>query len=262
MVLGALTTAPLALAFVGVRGIRDAIRRLWWKMLVTSVFTFAAPTLMLAWAQQRVDSGLAGVLVAGAPLFTALLALWLARHDTVTGMRLVGLLVGFVGVALLVGVQPSGEVGAAAVIAAVGLSYAFAGICTARWFGDVSPFVTTFGMFGLTTLVALPASIPRLPSHVPDGSVVLAMIGLGIGCTGVGLMLYVSIVGKHGPQFGVLVNYLVPAAALGYGAAFLGEEVTWTRLGGLALVLLGVGLGSGLLGRARRPGRKNALDTG
>lgn len=219
-------------------------------MLVTAAFTFAAPTLMLSWAQQRIDSGLAGALVAGAPLFTALLALRLARHDTVTGLRLVGLLVGFVGVALLVGVQPSGDVLSAFVVALVGLSYAFASLLTGRWFGGVSPFVATFGMFSLTTLIALPLAVPRLPDAIPDGSVVGAVIGLGIGCTGIGLILYVGIIGRFGAQFGVLVNYLVPAGALAVGAAFLDEQITATRIGGLALVLLGVGLGSGLL---RRP---------
>ncbi|MBM3678673.1 MAG: DMT family transporter [Actinobacteria bacterium] len=256
MVLGALTAAPFAFALVGVRAVWESIRTLWWKMIVTAVFTFSAPTLMLAWAQERIDSGLAGVLVAGAPLFTALLALRFARHDTVSGLRLVGLLVGFVGVALLVGVQPSGDVLAAAVVALVGLSYAFAGLFTVRWFGETSPFVATLGMFLLTAVVMLPISVPRLPDAMPDGKVIAAMIGLGVGCTGIGLIIYVSLVARHGMQFGVLVNYLVPAGALGYGAAFLGESITPARVGGLVLVLLGVGLGSGLL--RRRPSGRTA----
>lgn len=253
MFLGALVTAPFALGVVGVQETLTAIRRYWWKMLVTSVFTFTAPTLMLAWAQKRIDSGLAGTLVAGAPLFTAALAWRLARDHTVSGLRLLGLFVGLGGVALLVGAQPSGDVLAAAVVALVGLSYACASICTGRWFGEVSPFVSTFGMFALATLVVTPLAVPRLPDAVPGGHVVPAMIGLGVGCTGIGLLLYVSIIGRFGPQFAVLVNYLVPAGALAVGAIFLDEEITPLRIGGLVLVLLGVGLGSGVI-RRRRPG--------
>lgn len=251
MLLGAAVTGPIALLTAGPRATVATIRALWWKMLVTAFFTYSAPTLILAWAQERIDSGLAGALVAGAPLFTALLALRLARHDTVTGLRLVGLVIGFVGVALLVGSQPSGDVLAAAAVTAVGLSYACASLCTGRWFDDVSPFVTTFGMFGLATVVIVPLAVPRLPGAMPGSDVVLAVLGLGLGCTGVGLMLYVSIIGRFGPQFGVLVNYLVPAGALAIGAMFLGERITPTRIGGLALVLVGVGVGSGLLRRRR-----------
>jgi drug/metabolite transporter (DMT)-like permease len=68
-------------------------------------------------------------------------------------------------------------------------------------------------------------------------------------CTGIALTVYVAVVSRHGPQLGILVNYTVPAAALAIGAVLLGEEITATRIGGLVLVLVGVGIASGLIRR-------------
>lgn len=255
MILAMLTVAPFAIARTGLRETVATIRSHWWKMLLGALFTFTLPTLGLTWAQTRIDSGLTGVLIAGAPLFTAVLALRFARGDTVTGSRLVGLLVGFAGVALLVGAQPSGDVLAALAVAGVGLSYACASLVTSRWLSGISPFVATLGMFVLTALVAIPVAIPRLPDAVPGAGVVAAMIGLGVLCTGIALTVYVAVVSRHGPQLGILVNYTVPGAALVIGALFLDETITAVRLGGLALVLLGVGIASGLIRRRAAAGR-------
>lgn len=252
MVLGALTVAPIAFLRFGAKETWKQVRPMWWKILATAVFTFFAPTLMLSWAEQDIDSGLAAVLVAGAPLYTALLSLRLARHDTVSGLRLVGLFVGFLGVAMLVGVQPQADVLAAVVVALVGISYALATLLTARWLSGVSPVVSAVGMFFLGSVVMLPIAVPRLPSSVPDGTVVAATIGLGVVCTGIGFMLFISVISRSGASFGVLVNYLVPAVALVYGAVFLDEAITFSSIAGLLLVLLGVGLGSGVI-RRRRP---------
>lgn len=251
MLFGGLTVLPIALAKFGPRGAWTQVRPMWWKVLFTSVFTFFAPTLMLSWAETRIDSGLAAVLVAGAPLYAAVLSLRIARHDTVSGWRLVGLLVGFAGVAMLVGVQPSGDLVAALVVALVGVFYAVATLLTDRWLRGVPPVISALGMFSLGSLVMIPVAIPRLPSHVPDGNVLLALVGLGVLCTGLGFMLFITVVTRWGASFGVLVNYLVPAVALGYGALFLDESITLSRVGGLLLVLLGVGMGSGVIRRRR-----------
>jgi drug/metabolite transporter (DMT)-like permease len=251
MLFGGLTVLPIALARFGPRGTWRQVRPMWWKVLFTAVFTFFAPTLMLSWAETRIDSGLAAVLVAGAPLYAALLSLRIARHDTVSGLRLVGLFVGFAGVAMLVGVQPGGDLLAALVVALVGVFYATATLLTDRWLGGVPPVISALGMFSLGSLVMIPVAIPRLPSEMPDATVLLATVGLGVLCTGLGFMLFITVVTRWGASFGVLVNYLVPAVALFYGALFLGESITLSRIGGLLLVLLGVGMGSGVLRRRR-----------
>src|SRR5439155_22583198 len=109
------------------RGMRANARAL----VGVSLFNSVIPILALSWAEKRIDSGLAGVIQASAPLFAALLALRFARDDRVTGARLVGLLVGFGGVALLVGLQPRGNVVAALAVTFSAVCYAVAAIYSA-----------------------------------------------------------------------------------------------------------------------------------
>ena len=107
-----------------------------------------APFLLIAWGQQFIDSGLTGILLASSPLFTALVAFGYHREERATGLRLAGVLVGFVGVAVLLGVQPaSGRdafAGAVAVVAA-SLLYSVSGLYIGRRLGDVPPLAVAVG---------------------------------------------------------------------------------------------------------------------
>jgi drug/metabolite transporter (DMT)-like permease len=251
MLFATLTVAPFALLRFGARGIWMRFRPIWPRLLLLTACTFFIPTFLLSWGEQRIDSGLAAVLVAGTPLYAALLSLRMARHDTVSGLRLGGLFVGFVGVAMLVGVQPSGNAFAAFVVALVGVLYAIVAILTDRWLSDVPPLIAATGMFGIGSLVMIPLAIGRLPTSMPETNVVLGTVALGSICTGGAFMTWVYVISRWGASFGVLSNYLVPLVALLYGALFLGESVTASGLLGLLLVLLGIGLGSGAVGRRR-----------
>src|SRR5207248_8031716 len=113
LAIGALTLAPMALIRLGPRTAGREARAAWRPLVVIGLVNSAIPIVGIAWAETRIDSGLTAVIQASAPLFTALLALRFARHDRVGGARLLGLLVGFGGTALLVGVQPSGNIVAA-----------------------------------------------------------------------------------------------------------------------------------------------------
>src|SRR5437867_684774 len=111
--IGALTLLPILLVRLGVRESARQMRASARPLVLVGLVNSAIPITSLSWAEKRIDSGLAAVIQASAPLFTALLALRFSRSEVVTGGRLVGLLVGFGGVALLVGAQPSGNVLAA-----------------------------------------------------------------------------------------------------------------------------------------------------
>jgi len=250
---GALTVTPFAFAMIGPASTWRQFRAAWPRMAGTCAVTFVIPTLCLSWALKpgRIDSGLAATIQASTPLFGALLVLVLARHDVIKGMRLVGLFVGFGGVALLVGAQPSGDIAAALVVTFVGLNYAFAAVLTARWLGNVDPVASATGMLWLAVLGLAPVVAVFHPHHFPGGKVDVSIFALGFFCTGVGLLLYLLLIKTAGASFGLLLNYLVPGYALIYGALILNESVTWSKLAGLVIVLIGVGLGSGLV-RVRR----------
>ena len=249
--LGALALVP-ALAFVGVARVRADLRRYARHLVVLGVANAAVPFWLLSWSETRLDSGLAAVLQASTPLFAALLALLFSRDDRVVGGRLVGVCVGFVGVALLVGVQPQGDVLAAIAVLATAVCYAGSALYAGRRLNGVSAIVTSFGSLAVATLVSLPLGAAQLPDHVPGWKVIGSVVALGVGGLSVAYLLYFELIAGAGASSAVLVTYLVPALALGYGAAFLGEAITATAVGGLVLILGGVALGSGTIRIPRR----------
>ena len=250
--LGALTLVPLALLRLGGRVVVQELRAAWRPLVLVGLVNSAIPIVSLSWAETRIDSGLAAVIQASAPLFTAVLAFWFNRSDIVTGGRLAGLLVGFGGVALLVGAQPSGNVLAALAVTFSALCYAAAAIYSARALAAVAPLVTAIGALTAASLALLPWALVDLPSHFPSWKVTGAMLVLSIGGTGIAYVLYYALLAGAGASRAILITYLVPAIALAYGVLLLGEPLTAAALGGLVLVLAGVALGTGGVRLRRR----------
>ena len=253
LAIGALALLPVALFRLGGRTLVSESRRAWRPLVLIGLVNSAIPITSIAWAETRIDSGLTAVIQASAPLFTALLAFRFARHDRVTGGRLLGLVAGFGGVALLVGVQPSGDVLAALAVTFSALCYAIAAIHSARALADVPPLVSAVGALTAASIALLPFALLQLPSQFPSWEITGAVLALSIGGTSLAYILYYALLADAGASRSILITYLVPALALVYGAVFLGEPVIVAALAGLGLVLAGVALGSGVVRLARRP---------
>jgi drug/metabolite transporter (DMT)-like permease len=248
--LGALSLAPVVLITLGGDGLRElggAVR----PLVVVGLVNSTLPFWFLSWAETRIDSGLAAVIQASAPLFTAVLALRFRRSERVTGLRLFGLVVGFCGVVLLVGAQPRGDLVAGLAVAGSAFCYAVAALYAARRLADVSPLVTSLGALTVASLATLPLGLANLPAAPPGWKVIASVLVLGVGGTGFAYILYYGLLAGAGASRSILVTYLVPALALLYGALLLGEPITAVAVGGLALVLGGVALGTGVLRPAR-----------
>jgi len=254
MALGALTLVPIVLITVGAKRTLRELRAAAGPLIVTGLLNSAIPIFAITWAETRLDSGLTAIIQASAPLFTALLALRFSHDQRVRGSRLAGLVVGFGGVTLLVGGRPSGQILAALAVVFSALCYAGAGLYAGRRLRGVSPLVTALGTLTAATLATLPIGLFQLPSHVTGWKVTASLLTLGIAGTGLAYILYYSLISGAGASRAILITYLVPTFAVVYGAVLLGEPVTVAVVGGLALVLAGVGLGTGAvrLGRARR----------
>src|SRR2546429_6521001 len=255
MALGALTLVPIVLVSVGARRTLRELRGAAWPLVVTGLLNSAIPIFAITWAETRLDSGLTAIIQASAPLFTALLALRFSHDQRVRGSRLAGLVVGFAGVALLVGGRPSGQIAAALAVVFSAICYAGAALYAGRQLGGVSPLVTALGTLTAATLVTLPIGLFQLPSHMTGWKVTASVLTLGIAGTGVAYVLYYGLISGAGASRAILITYLVPTFAVVYGALLLGEPVTAAAIGRLALVLAGVGLGPGAL----RPGRSRRL---
>jgi len=254
MALGALTLVPIVLLTVGARQTVRELRGAAGPLVVTGLLNSAIPIFAISWAETRLDSGLTAIIQASAPLFTALLALRFSQDQRVGGSRLVGLVIGFAGVALLVGGRPSGQIVAALAVVFSALCYAAAGLYAGKRLRGVSPLVTALGTLTAATLATLPIGLFQLPSHMTGWKVTASVLTLGIAGTGLAYILYYGLISGAGASRAILITYLVPTFAVFYGAVLLGEPVTAAAVGGLALVLAGVGLGTGAvrLGRARR----------
>jgi drug/metabolite transporter (DMT)-like permease len=243
---------------VATRGFRQAVRcvRQFGRAgFLLGVITTALPFWLIAWGQTRIDSGIAAIGNASMPIFVALIAIWFARHERVTGLRAFGLVVGLVGVGVLVGVDPqggwAGVVGTLAVILA-SISYAVGSLYSQHKLGDSSGLLVSTASAVWGTLVILPFGIAQGPSELPSWEAFAAVAALGLVGTGLGLLLYLGLLKNHGSAKASLVVYLLPPTALFYGAVFLDEPLRATALVGLALILAGVAIASGVVRPVRR----------
>jgi drug/metabolite transporter (DMT)-like permease len=255
LLLAALTLAVIVAARMSVLAAAATIRERIGPFLVVALLNSVVPFLLLAWGETRIDSGLAALLQASAPLFTALLAAAFVQSERVTGTRLIGVLVGFGGVALLVGAVPSGNVLGALAVVAAAFCYAASSLAAGRRLHDVHPATIALGTTALAAVVTLPFGIAQLPATVPSWQVIGSVVYLGVIGLGVAYVLYFGLITGAGASRAILVTYLVPPMALCYGAVVLDESLTLTDLAGLALILTGVSLGTGAvrsLGRRRR----------
>jgi drug/metabolite transporter (DMT)-like permease len=240
-------SAAVALAvYVPLAGMSFApLRPLVWPLALMGVLNTALPFYLITWGQQYIDSGLAAILNASAPLFTALLALAVDQAQRVTGLRLAGVILGFGGIVALVGFEPEGGqravLGSLAVVAA-SACYALGALYAGKRFGGMPPLLVAVGTLVWATLLTLPPGLAAASSF--GWETLLSVLFLGIAATAVGYLLYFGLIAGAGASRAILVTYLVPSMALVYGAVFLDEEVSALALGGLALVLAGVALGT------------------
>jgi drug/metabolite transporter (DMT)-like permease len=244
--LGAVALVPVVLVLVGPADSIRAVRGHLGALVITGAVNSVIPFWLISWAEQSIDSGLTAVLQACAPLFTALLAWRFSRGQRVTGTRLVGLVVGFAGVALLVGL-PGGASDPVAALAVVlsGLCYAAAALYVGDRLTGVPPLLASTTALATATVLTAPLGVAQMPSSVPGWKSIVSVVVLGVVGTGVAYILYYSLIAGAGASRAILVTYLVPSLALLYGAILLDEPLTATAVAGLGLVLAGVALGTG-----------------
>ena len=249
--LGALTLAAIVPFMVGGRRTIGEIRRNAGWLVVVALVNIAVPFWLLSWGETRIDSGLASIIQGSVPIFNAVVAFGFFREVRVTGARLVGVGMGFVGVALLVGAQPGGKVLGALAVVGMALCYAVGQLLAGRHLAAVPPPVVALATTGIAAIAALPLGVAEAPHHVPGWKVIGSVVALAVPGTAIAFLLFYAIIAGAGAAYASLVTYLVPPIALVYGAIFLGERFGAAALGGLALILGGVALGAGALRRLR-----------
>lgn len=245
--IGALTLAVVVPLMVGGRATVAAIRENAGWLVFVGLVNMAVPFWLLSWGEKRVDSGLASIIQGAVPIFNAVIAFGFFREVRVTGLRLAGVGIGFVGVAVLVGAQPHGRVLAALAVVGMAFCYAIGQLFAARHLAAVQPPVVALATTAVAALAMLPFGIAQAPHHVPHWKTIASVLALAIPLTAFAFLLFYAIIAGAGAAYASLVTYLVPPIALAYGAVFLGEHIGVAAVSGLVLILAGVGLGTGRL---------------
>lgn len=241
----ALFLTPLLLA----RGQGATLARHWKKIFFLGLLNSGIPFACYSYALLSITTGLSALLNATVPLFGALVA-WLWLKDRPHGLKIIGLLIGFVGVAMLAWGKASFKPDASglssgwAVVACLTatLCYGIAASYTKRYLAGVSSLVVATGsQMGATLGLALPM-LWFWPAQTPSVTAWLALVAVGVLCTGVAYVLYFRLIDRMGAARSLTVTFLIPVFAVIYGVIFLGEAITaWMLICG-AVILIGTAL--------------------
>jgi drug/metabolite transporter (DMT)-like permease len=242
--LAALVLVPLAIH----RDVLDSLRGHLGPVVVLSFVQVAAPLSLIALGEERISSSLAGILVASAPIFTFLLAFALTGEQRASSGSLVGVAIGIVGVALLLGVDAGG--GSDALVGGLMVILAAFGYAVAAWYlkrnlPGVPPVATVAGTQLIAALALLPLGLTHIPADTPGIDAIASILTLGVVCTGFAFVIFHSLVASDGPARASLVGYIAPVFSIFYGVSLLDESFTAATALGLVLILGGSWLAAG-----------------
>ena len=253
--LAALVLAPLALHRGAMRGLRPLLG----PIIILAAVQVAVPFLLISWGEEEISSTLAGILVASAPILTALLAVFIDQEERSTAAGAFGIGIGIVGVALLLGVDVGGDsaalIGGLAVVLA-SLGYAIGGFYLKARFKETQPIGVVTATMLASAILVLPVALWSLPSDAPGAGPIAAIAALGAGGTGLAFVIFYTLIANVGPAKASIVAYIAPVFAVIYGVAFRDEAFTLGTLVGMALILGG----SWIAGQARAPTSTRAGD--
>jgi drug/metabolite transporter (DMT)-like permease len=215
--------------------------------LILGFFNSALPFLLFGYAAQTLPASLLAVLNATAPFWSTLIGvIWLRQR--LSAKAVIGLALGVCGVALLMGLdramlQPGAELAAAAVLGAA-CCYGIASHYAKRA-PNVPPVANAQGSMWAATLWLLPVALAMPPAALPGGDILLAVLILGVVCSGIAYLLYFRLIADIGAASALTVTFLIPVFGVLWGWLFLDEPVGWHTLVGTLIVITGTALVTG-----------------
>ena len=241
--------AVFLLSVLARRGGLDQLYKNAAQLTLLGAINSAIPFSLFAYAVLSVTAGFAAVLNSTAPLFGALVAfIWL--RDRPSPPRIVGLIVGFIGVLVLVWGRVSvGSGGATPVLAGLGAAvlYGIAANYTKKRMNHIDPLVIATGSLVAATVLLFPIAVVYWPDVPPRPVSWVSAVLLAVFCTAIAYILYFRLLSRIGPAKALAVTYLIPAFGVLWGYLFLHEPVTTSMLTGCAVILLGTTLATGVL---------------
>jgi drug/metabolite transporter (DMT)-like permease len=230
----------------------DALKKNYKPILFVGMLNSGIPFALFSFAVLHISTGLSSILNATVPLWGALVA-WVWLSDKPASSRILGLVIGFAGVAALSWDKATFKAGAAspgmAVIACLlaTLCYGIAASYTKKYLTGIPPLASATGsQIGAALLLAVPGMM-SMPAQAPSLQAWGAIVMLAFFCTAVAYILYFRIIERAGPARAVAVTFLIPVFGVAYGAILLNEKITLTMVVCGAIIILGTALATGVL---------------
>jgi drug/metabolite transporter (DMT)-like permease len=243
VLIGALVLIPIAICDKSFFG----ALKYWRFIAVYALFEMVGPWILIGTAEQKISSGLAGLLVSSVPIFSTLIASAYGDKSVWQPKRLFGIAIGFLGVFLLVGIESvtgSSDPLSIAMVLAASIGYAYAVIYITRKMPDGSGVAINGIAMVMTAIFYSPALFFFWPDRAVSNEAVYSLIALGVFSTGIAFALFFTVMAEIGPTRASLVTYMNTAFAVVLGVIILNEPLTVGIMVGLPLVLIGSYLAS------------------
>ena len=234
--IAALILLPIALLRTDFRSVLAR-----WRWIVAfAVVEIGVPWVLLGSAEQHITSSLAGLLVAGVPLVATVIAVGTGGRDRIGTTGVLGLLVGLVGVAAIVGLNLGASNGPAILeVGVVVIGYALGPAILARRLAGLPAVAVMALSLSMCALVYAPIAVLQRPTTMPSAAALGAVAVLGLACTAAAFLLFSALIDEIGPVRATVITYLNPAVAALLGVAVLNESFTVGMAAGFGLVILG-----------------------
>lgn len=237
--IAAIVLIPMA---IRARTLKSLFRH-WPIILLFSIIHMVGAFLLISYGEQHVSSSLTSLLIAANPLIVALLALGFDKSERVNGLRLIGLLIGMVGLIVLLGFDIGEDAqlwfGAVLILLAA-TGYAIGAMMLKyRPLVELPRISVAAAECSITTIILLPLIATRLPGKLPGAGVLVSLLILGIICTALALPTFFALIAEVGPSRGTVITYVNPAISVLLGVTILQEQLTIATIVGFLLIIVG-----------------------
>jgi len=227
--------------------------KLIFAILIMGIINNVIPFSLILIGQQEIGSGLAAVVNAMTPIWTLIIANFFTQDEKFSLNKIIGIIFGFIGVAVLIGADfiqgLTASAWAQGAVLLATISYGFAGVW-GKQFKSQDPIIISTGQLTASSLVMLPLIfLLEEPFSVsaPDAELLISMLGLAILCTAFAYVLFFKILANAGATSVSLVTFLVPVSAILLGIFWLGEKLTTSNIVGMIFILIGLAIIDGRL---------------
>ncbi len=218
---------------------------IWGSFMIMGALNNLIPFCLIVWGQTHIESGLASILNATTPIFSVVLAHFFTREEKFTMNRVSGIVIGWIGVSVLIGIDfiKGADIEVIGQIAVLGaaISYAFAAIYGRR-FKNMNPIVVATGMLCGSAIMMIPITLyfDQPWSLAPNAVTMMSVLGLAAFSTSLAYIIYFHVLATAGPTNLLLVTFLIPVSAIVFGVMFLGEQLGWEVFVGMGVIFIGL----------------------